>query len=334
MSDLIEYMKDPKNYPDKPESIALVQTHISWVFIGDMYVYKLKKPVDFGFLDFTTLEKRKFFVEEELRLNSRFSPDLYLDVVPISKKGEKFILNDSSNVFEYALKMKKINEDNLLNNLLASGKVSDQIMGRVGRHIAEVYGKIPSDEKSRSYGSLDTIAKNVMENFEQTEKYIGGPKSKQDHKIMQTWSADFMKNNKGLFQKRIDEGHIKDCHGDLHLQHICVDDKKIFIFDCIEFNERFRFGDVASDVAFLAMDLDYNGYPDFGQNFVNAYIETSGDTGLAEVLKFYKVYRAYVRAKVTSFMLDDKGLSESVKEDAFKKAKSYYDLAFSYIKEK
>jgi aminoglycoside phosphotransferase family enzyme len=140
-----------------------------------------------------------------------------------------------------------------------------------------------------------------------------------------------MQTNTALFEQRIAQGHIKDCHGDLHLQHICVEGEHIYIFDCIEFNERFRFGDVASDVAFLAMDLDLNGYPEFAKHFVNAYAEASRDLTLADVLPFYKVYRAYVRAKVTSFMLDDPGLDEKTKKDIKRQAKAYYDLALRYV---
>ena len=142
-----------------------------------------------------------------------------------------------------------------------------------------------------------------------------------------------MKKKKTLFEQRVTQGYIKDCHGDLHLQHICVEGEKIYIFDCIEFNERFRFGDVASDVAFLAIDLDFNGYPDLARAFVDAYTEASEDTTLAKVLVFYKVYRAYVRAKVTSFILDDEVLDEKAKEDVLQQAKKYYDLAFAYVRD-
>ena len=140
-----------------------------------------------------------------------------------------------------------------------------------------------------------------------------------------------MKKNRALFEQRVAQGRIKDCHGDLHLQHICVEGEHIYIFDCIEFNERFRFGDVASDVAFLAMDLDFNGYPDLGRIFVEAYAAAAADLTLSEVLPFYKVYRAYVRAKVTSFLLDDAQLDKKAKEEVLQQAKRYYDLAYRYV---
>ncbi|MDT8271709.1 MAG: hypothetical protein RRA35_00815 [Desulfomonilia bacterium] len=328
---LIDFLRDPQAYPEKPGSVNLVQTHISWVFIGDRFVYKIKKPVDFGFLDFTSLEKRRFYTHEELRLNKRFSPDVYLCVLPISRLEDSFLLGDESHVEEYALKMKRISEDHMLYRLLLSGTVSTSDMERVGRHLATIYKDIPSDEKSQAFGTLQVISGNVRENFDQTRAYRGGPISEEAFRAIEDWSLSFMEKNQHLFEKRIRDGHIKDCHGDLHLQHICLEDDTITVFDCIEFNERFRFGDVASDVAFLSMDCDFNRHGALGDAFVDSYIATSGDSTLRDVLKFYKVYRSYVRAKVISFMLDDTGLDARARNEAFHKARNYYDLAHRYV---
>lgn len=330
-NNLIEFLTDTDAYPEKPGNIRLVQTHISWVFIGDEYVYKVKKPVDFGFLDFTTLEKRRFYTHEELRLNKRFSPDVYLEVVPISRAGRTYAIGNDSDIIEYALKMRRIDENKMLYKLLEHDKVSLRDMTRVGTHLAGVYGQIESDEKSRSFGTIDVISTNVIENFDQTRKYIGGPISDEKFNTIEGWSRKFMEENTALFDKRLADGHIKDCHGDLHLQHICIEEDGIFVFDCIEFNERFRFGDVASDVAFLSMDFDLNGQSRLGDAFVDAYIEASSDAAMRNVLLFYKVYRAYVRAKVTSFMLDDDALEGSGRKSAFDTAQRYYDLAYGYV---
>jgi aminoglycoside phosphotransferase family enzyme len=329
---LIEAMLEPAFYPHHPKEVELIQTHISYVFLTGELVYKVKKPVDFGFLDFTTLEKRRHFCQEEIRLNKRFSPDIYLEAVPISRYGDAFRLGDDTEVVEYTVKMRRINEDHMLYRLLEAGEVKPTDMERIGRHLAKAYAAIPSDEKAKAFGSLDVISINIVENFEQTRKYIGGPVSSEAFETIESWSLSFMKKKRALFEQRVAQGYIKDCHGDLHLQHICVEGEKIYVFDCIEFNERFCFGDVASDVAFLAMDLDFNGYPDLARIFVLAYTEASGDTTLEKVLPFYKVYRAYVRAKVTSFMLDDAGLDEKTKDEVFHQAKAYYDLAFNYVK--
>lgn len=328
---LIEFMLDPGSYPEKPGSVSLVQTHISLVFIGDAFVYKVKKPLRFDFLDFTTLERRKFFIEEELRLNRRFSPDVYLAVMPISKKGGSFVIGDDSNILEYALKMRRISEDHMLYRLLAEGRVHREDLKRVGIHLAKLYGKIPSNEKARAFGSPEVIYHNLMENFEQTYRYIGGPVSEEAFEAITKWSLSFLKDRSAVFEERAFRGHIRECHGDLHLEHICMHGQDIYVFDCIEFNERFRFCDVASDVAFLAMDLDYNSRADLADAFVQAYVRASGDRGMMGVLTFYKVYRAYVRAKVTSFMLDDAGLEGDSKREAFETAKRYYDLALGYV---
>jgi aminoglycoside phosphotransferase family enzyme len=329
---LIQAMLDPAFYPHNPKEVELIQTHISYLFLTGEVVYKVKKPVNFGFLDFTTLEKRRHFCQEEIRLNKRFSPEVYLKAVPISRVGNAFRVGDDTRVVEYAVTMRRINEDHMLYRLLEAGKVGSETMQRIGRHLAKAYAAIPSDEKAQAFGSLDVISINIVENFEQTKKYISGPITHEQFDAIESWSLSFMKKKRALFEQRVAQGFIKDCHGDLHLQHICVEGEKIYIFDCIEFNERFRFGDVASDVAFLAMDLDFNDHPDLAKTFVHAYTEASGDTTLVKVLPFYKVYRAYVRAKVTSFMLDDAGLDERTKEKGFQRAKQYYDLALAYVK--
>jgi aminoglycoside phosphotransferase family enzyme len=330
---LIQAMLDPAFYSHHPKEVELIQTHISYIFLAGELVYKVKKPVDFGFLDFTTLEKRRHFCQEEIRLNKRFSPDVYLEAVPISRNGDAFRLGGDAEVVEYAVKMRRINEDHMLNRRLEAGMVESEAMERIGRHLASVYAAIPSDEKARAFGSLDVISTNIVENFEQTRKYINGPVSPEAFETIESWSLAFMKKKKALFEQRVAQGHIKDCHGDLHLQHICLEREKIYVFDCIEFNERFRFGDVASDAAFLAMDLDFNGHPDLARTFVDSYTEASADTTLARVLVFYKVYRAYVRAKVTSFMLDDAGLDEKAKGAVLQRAKAYYDLALTYVRD-
>lgn len=330
---LVQAMLDPSLYPHRPRQVDLLQTHISYLFLAGELVYKVKKPVNFGFLDFTTLEKRGFFCRQEVRLNKRFSPDVYLDVVPISFVNDSFVLGDETAVVEYAVKMRRINEEYMLYRLLKAGKVGPETMQRIGRHLASAYVAIPSDEKARAFGALGVISINIKENFEQTKRYIGGPVAKEAFASIERWSLSFMQARRALFEQRVAQGLIKDCHGDLHLQHIGVEGEHIYIIDCIEFNERFRFGDVASDVAFLSMDLDFNDYPQFGNIFVDAYTKASGDHTLSEILPFYKVYRAYVRAKVTSFLLDDSQLDEKTKAEGLRQAKQYYDLAYRYVVE-
>lgn len=329
---LVESMMRPDFYPHRPDTVELIQTHISFIFIAGDLVYKIKKAVDFGFLDFTTLEKRKYYCDKEIVLNRRFAPDVYNDVIGITENTDNTLsFGNNGAVVEYAVEMKKIPEERMLYSLVEAGKVTEDDVTRVGKYLARVYGNIPSDEKAQAFGTFDVISTNVIENFDQTRKYAGGPVSEETFKALESWSRSFLDKKSALFDMRIGEGCIKDCHGDLHLQHICIEDDVISVFDCIEFNERFRFGDVASDVAFLSMDFDFNGMKQFGDIFVNTYIEESGDVSLRDVLQFYKVYRAMVRAKVTSFMLDDADLDNASRNNAFRKAKQYYDLAYKYV---
>jgi len=328
---LIEFLTRPEAYPERPHDVRLVQTHISWVFVGDEYAYKLKKPVDFGFLDFSTLEKRKFYTDEELRLNRRFSPDLYLGVVPISEHDGNYFIDDNTGIIEYALRMRRINEEKVLSSLLAKGELSKEDIRFVGRSLAGLYGKIESDEKARLFGSPRIVAFNVMENFDQTRKYIGGPVDEKTFSDIESWSRSFLEENEALFLERASAGHCKECHGDLHLQHVVLDEDGVSVFDCIEFNERFRYSDVATDAAFLSMDFDCNSRSDLGRAFSEAFIEESGDASMGKVLLFYKVYRALVRAKVCSFMIDDSGIDAAARQAAFDRAARYYDLAHRYI---
>lgn len=329
---LIEAMLSPSFYPHRPDKVDLIQTHISYVFLAGELVYKIKKAVDFGFLDFTTIERRRHFCEQEVRLNRRFSPDIYLNVVPISMRDDAYQLCDGEKVVEYAVKMRRIDENKTLNRLLQRGRAEEGMIRRVARYLAQVYAGISSDEVARPFGGIDVIGMNIKENFAQTRRYIGGPIAEEAFAAIEQWSLSFLRQKAAIFDQRVSKGYVKDCHGDLHLQHICVDGERVYAFDCIEFNERFRYGDVASDIAFLAMDLDFNGQTQLADAFVDEYIAASQDEEMIDVLPFYKVYRAYVRGKVTSFLLDDPHLDESTRGKALQQARGYFELALHYVK--
>jgi aminoglycoside phosphotransferase family enzyme len=253
--------------------------------------------------------------------------------VPISKKGDGFLIDDDSDIAETALRMKRIDENGMLLNLLKKGNSGTDDIKRLGRRLAEIYAAIPSDDKARSFGGLDTISFNIIENFDQTRGYIGGPVSADDFALIESWSLKFMEDNIRLFEMRLNGGFIKEGHGDLHLQHIFLFGGNITILDCIDFNERFRYGDAAQDIAFLAMDLDYNGYGALAREFVGSYISASGDSSMQDVLSFYKIYRAYVRAKVNSFMSGDSGMDGAGRKAAFDRASEYYRLAAGYVRQ-
>lgn len=326
---LVEAMSKPDFYPHRPASVELVQTHISFVFIAGERVYKVKKAVDFGFLDFTTLEKRKHYCEEELRLNRRLAPEAYLEVVAIAEDASGELRLGTGRAVDYAVVMKKLPLDRMLKKLLAEGKVPPEAMDAVAAKVAAFHAAAETGGEIDEMGSIETIRYNHDENFEQTAPYVGRTIARSRYAFLKDWVHRFLEKEQPLFEKRVADHRIRDCHGDLHAEHICLADG-IVIFDCIEFNKRFRFGDVAAEAAFLAMDLDYNGYPGHARAFVEAYVRHSGDGDVWRLLDFYRCYYAYVRGKVTSFRLDDPHIESAQRDDAARAGSQYFDLAFSY----
>ena len=329
ISFLQKALLDPKIYPDLPEEVELIETHISLVFLTRGYVYKVKKPVDFGFLDFTSLDKRKYFCEQEVKLNRRLSPDIYLGVVEITFDQDRISFNGKGQVEEYAVQMKRIPEELLLDKLLKKGQVNREMMEALSEKLARFYASAETNERIRNFGKPGRIKQDTDENFEQTKKYIDSVIPKPIYEEIQRRTNEFFRTRETLFHRRIVSDRIRDCHGDLRLEHIFWG-KEVSIFDCIEFNERFRYTDVAADIGFLAMDLDYQGREDLSEHLIRTYIEKSGDQDLSLLLDFYKCYRAYVRGKVESFRLDDPNIPETAKREARKRAKRYFELAYRY----
>jgi aminoglycoside phosphotransferase family enzyme len=328
---LVQALTNPKAYPHNPQTIDLVQTQISLVFLAGDYVYKIKKPVDFGFLDFTTLEKRRFYCQQEVALNRRLCPNFYLGVVPITREGKVFRVEGKGKAVEYAVKMRSLPEQRMMDRLLQQNQVTPKMVERVAERLAKFHRKAEISEQLAKIGGLDTVAKNSEENFEQVKSYVNQTITTKQYDRIKDYTYSFMKKNEKLFAKRVKEGRIRDCHGDLHAAHICFIDG-ICIFDCIEFNDRFRYIDVASEIAFLCMDLDYHRHPELARHFADAYVKTSGDKELVKLLDFYKCYRAYVRGKVESFQLDDPHIPAEQKAKKVEVARKYFDLAEFYIK--
>jgi len=328
---LVQALLDPKIYPHAPQKVELMQTQMSFIFLTDDYVYKVKKPVDLGYLDYTTLEKRRFFCQQELKLNRRLCPDIYLEVVPIIQHQDKILLGGHGEVIEYAVRMRQLPPQRMMDVLLSNSQVSQGMVRQVAKKLAHFHQQAETNAEISSYGSLSTIITNTEENFTQTQQYIGVSISREQYRGIKTYTDTFAEQNTSLFEKRMKEGRIRDCHGDLHTAHICFIDG-ICIYDCIEFNDRFRYCDVASEIAFLAMDLDHHRHPDLSQHFVDAYVESSQDEELLKLLDFYKCYRAYVRGKVESFKLDDPLILGDEKAKALESAKRYFQLAESYVR--
>jgi len=330
LPELVQALLELKAYPDTPQGVELVQTQMSFVFLTDDYVYKVKKPVNLGYLDYTSLDKRRFYCQREVELNRRLCPDVYWGVVPITQhQGDTFV-DGQGKVIEYAVKMRRLPQEAMMDVLLANNQVSPQMVSSLAHKLVMFHQQAETNANISAFGNLDAITKNTEENFTQTEKYIGNTISQEKYQHIKDYTDSFIEHNASLFQKRMVDGRIRDCHGDLHAAHICFTNG-ICIYDCIEFNDRFRYCDVASEVAFLAMDLDHYGRADLSHSFVSAYVDGSQDNELLELLNFYKCYRAYVRGKVESFKLDDPYISEEEKARVLAIAKSYFELAQSYI---
>ena len=329
VSSLQKALLNPGIYPDRPPRIAFIETHISLLFLTGNHVYKLKKPVNFGFLDFTSLEKRKFFCEQEVALNRRLSPAIYLGVIRITKEDHRIHLEGKGEPVEYAVKMKQIPEEKLMDKLLERRQVTPKMVEAVSEKLVQFYFAAETSDHIKSFAKPERVKQDTDENFEQTEKYIDVTIPGKVYEEVRNKTNDFLRMNGKLFQRRIASDRIRDCHGDLRLEHIFWGEE-ISILDCIEFNERFRYTDVAADIAFLAMDLDYHGREDLSDRLIHAYVGESGDHELMEVLDFYKCYRAYVRGKVESFRLDNAHIPEKEKEEALKRAQKYFDLAHRY----
>ncbi len=327
---VVQALLQPNAYPEETGKIELVQTHISFVFLTKNHVYKVKKAVNFGFLDFSTLDKRRFFCEKELELNRRLCPEIYLEVVPLNK-SDGIKVNGSGETVEYALKMKRLPQERIMTMLLKEGKVDKKTIDAIAKIVARFHSQAQTNSEISEFGSLKIVKTNWDENFSQTTKYIDQTISKADFDFMQNRINTFMDNNKALFEQRISDKRVRDCHGDLHSGNIFVTDK-VCIFDAIEFNDRFRYSDVASDVAFLAMDLDYQKRSDLADYFIAQYLAYSKDAQLKQMLPFYKCYRAYVRGKVISFKLDDPNIKSEEKNAAIQEASAYFRLAAEYAK--
>jgi aminoglycoside phosphotransferase family enzyme len=331
-NELINDLQEPAALPEPTNRVSVVQTHISIVFIADDFVYKVKKAVDFGFLDFSTLQKREFFCHQEVELNRRLSTDIYLDVLPIKMDGGKYTLRPvAGETVEFAVKMKRIPDHFLMKTVFEKGQVTKPYLEEIASVLAEFHRKALSNEEIEEFGLPQRFKVNTDENFDQVEQYIGKTISETDFEDISRWTADFYTANDALFKERIRMGRIKDCHGDLHMEHICLMEG-LPIIDCIEFNERFRYSDTVADIAFLLMDLEYHGGEELAETLWNAYKSRAEEHEVDDLLVFYKVYRAFVRGKVNSFQLGDPSIDSKKKAVAVETAQMYFELARSYIR--
>lgn len=318
-------------YPEPTSKVFMQQTHISLLFFTDKHVYKVKKPVNLGFLDFSTLEKRHFYCLEELRLNRRLAPDIYLDLVELREDEAGCLrINGPGRVVEYAVKMVRLPEDRIMARLLEKNAVTPAQIEQLAALVARFHKEADTDERIAAFGSPEAIRENWEENLRQTRVFIGRTITEKDHSLIAGWVNSTLEREQELFKARVRDGFIRDCDGDLHTENICLN-SSIHIFDCIEFNERFRFSDTAADVAFLAMDLENHGRRDLAELFVDCYQQHSGDKGLRAVLPLYLANRAFIRGKVESLRLDDPLFSDDEKVAAAAHARRFFRLARGYL---
>jgi aminoglycoside phosphotransferase family enzyme len=309
------------------QAAAMVQTHISWVVLAGPFAYKLKKPVALGFLDFSTLEKRHDVCRREVELNRRLCPWVYLGVLPIY--AEKDSASGGRTVVDYAVQMRRLPDDRMLDVLLERDQVTAAEIEAIADLLAGFHATAATGPGIDEHGATAAVRANVAENTRQTRPFIGRTLDARAWELVSGACARFLERRTTLFERRMAEGRIRDGHGDLHASNVCLTEP-IAIFDCIEFNDRFRYGDVAAEVAFLTMDLELNGRPDLASAFVDRYVSASGDDGLRDVLDFYLCYRAYVRGKVESLSLDEPGFSAEAYESATLRARRYFALAERY----
>jgi aminoglycoside phosphotransferase family enzyme/predicted kinase len=327
--DIFAAMEQPDFYHHPVEEIQKRETHISKVFLTGRYAYKIKKPVDLGFLDFTSLEKRRHFCHQEVTLNRRLAPDVYLDVIPITQENNRYFLSGPGQTVEYAVKMRQLPDECSMRRMLRRGSIDEGKIHQLAERLSDFYQQAAVDEKKIPIGSWETVYANCEENFSQTEIFKGKILDERMFQIIQHATRSFLQRRRALFAERIANEKIRDCHGDLRTGHIYFANG-IKIIDCVEFNDRFRYADIACDLAFLAMDIDFEGFPEIDQQLLETFIRLTNDDDIFILIDFYKCYRAFVRVKVNCLNLKEGSLGEYERRRLLRETEKYLELAYGY----
>jgi hypothetical protein len=294
---LVEALRNPSAYDHPVERVEVIETHISWVLLTGEYAYKIKKPVNLGFADFSTLERRRFYCDEELRLNRRTAPDIYLAVVPIGGPPERPHVGEAQQPIEYAVQMRQCPAAARLDRVIARGELRPEHIDRMAAVIAHFHGLAAIAGPERPFGG-EQAYQPVADTFEHLLRSAKEPPLRERIEALQAWAQAQFAGNRDARVTRKQQGRVRECHGDLHLENMMLLDGKIVPFDCLEFNERLRWIDVMSDLAFAVMDLAHRGRADFAHRLLDRYLAANGDYSGLQVLPLYLVYRALVRAKV------------------------------------
>jgi uncharacterized protein len=328
---LIEAMQRPAFFPHQPPEVTLVQTHISYVFLAGSEVYKVKKGVRFPFLDFSTLERRRFFCREEVRLNQRLAPKTYLGVVAIRRDdtGYRLTVEDDREALEYAVHMRRLPDDRILTALLDRDEVSPELIASLADLLAKFHAQARTGPDVTSGGDVQAVARLLEDNFSNARRFRDVTIAGADDDAIQSFSRRFLSTHEPLLRRRQREGRIRECHGDLHSEHVCCTEP-VVIFDCIEFDPRLRNCDVAAEMAFLAMDLDFHGHAELAQRLVQRYSEVASDRELGTLVPFYACYRAYVRGLVDSLTAAEGEVAPADREAASRSAERRFALAYRY----
>jgi hypothetical protein len=297
-TDLIAALQNPALYPHPVHGFRVLETHISWVILTGTRAYKIKKPVDLGFLNFSTLELRRHYCEEELRLNRRFAPDLYLDVVAITGTVQAPQINGAGPAIEYAVRMREFDQAARVDISLAREPADPTLFDALAETIARFHCNAPRSDGVQPFGTPEAVWAPIAENFTQIRQHEIAAEIHQELALLERWSKNTFARLRAQLQARKDEGFIRECHGDLHTRNLVRLDEAIVPFDCIEFNPNLRWIDIVSEIAFLKMDLDATGHPELARRALNAWLEHNGDYAGVALLPFYLCYRALVRAKV------------------------------------
>lgn len=335
---LIEALAQPAAYPEPVDSVEVYHTHISVVFLAGPHVYKIKKPVSLSFLDFSTLEKRRHFCEEEVRLNRHLAPTVYQGVVPITRSGSAVRVEGDGDVIEWAVKMERLPAEATLLSRLRGEALEPEVVQDLARRIAAFHAQAEAGKHIAAFGRWDVVAGNARDNLEQARSQVGNALSQAVFDRLRLLTEEALTRLRPLIEERARRGVPRDTHGDLHLDHVYLfpdrsSPSDLVIIDCIEFNERFRFADPVADIAFLVMDLRFHGRPDLAETCADAYFRASGDDEGRALLPFYAAYRAAVRGKVEGMELAETEVPADECAQALTRARGHWLLALTELEE-
>lgn len=327
---LIKALQNPDLYDHPVQGFQVIETHISQVILTGDYAYKIKKPVNFGFLDFSTLARRKHFCEEELRLNSRLAADLYQDVVAITGTPEQPRLGGDGAAFEYAIRMRQFDQAQLFDRRQERGELPADMLVSLARQVALFHDSLPPVADDKPLGTPEAVFAAMQENFDQIRPLLDDKALLSQLDAQEAWTKTTFERQRALIATRRANGLVRECHGDLHLANITVFNHQVTVFDCIEFNEPFRWIDVINDLAFLLMDLESRREPVLANLVLNSYLEYRGDFEALALLPLYKAYRAMVRAKIALFTMANPSLTDDERTGLMQRYRDYAQLAEDY----